>query len=158
MIQRVQTIYLTLAFFAGIATFFLPFAHYLSGDMKIGEFAMFGVFNVQSDTLEMTNPFPFPTYIFGILISMIPLIAVFLYKKRPVQMKITRLGFLINLGFVVYLFFAIDKVNEAVFDSAAEVLHHTGFYLPVVAMVFLFLAVRGIKKDEALVKSLDRIR
>lgn len=158
MIQRVQTIYLILAFLAGVATFFLPFAHYLSGDVKMGEFAMFGVFNVQSDTLEMTNPYPFPTYVFGILISIIPLIAVFLYKKRPAQMKITRFGFLVNLGFVVYLFFAIDKVNEVAFDSTAEVLHHTGFYLPIAAMVFLFLAVRGIKKDEALVRSLDRIR
>ncbi|MCA1764172.1 MAG: DUF4293 domain-containing protein [Cryomorphaceae bacterium] len=158
MIQRVQTIYLFLALLAGLATFFLPFAHYLSGDVKIGEFAMFGVFNVQSDMLEMTNPYPFPTYIFGILISIIPLIAILLFKKRPVQMKVTRLGFLVNLGFVVFLFFAIDKINESVFDSTAEVLHHSGFYLPIAAMVFLFLAVRGIKKDEALVRSLDRIR
>jgi len=33
-----------------------------------------------------------------------------------------------------------------------------GFYLPVAAIAFQFLAMRGIKKDEALVKSVDRLR
>jgi len=63
-----------------------------------------------------------------------------------------------NLSFIVYLFFAVDMVHEKLYDDEVAILYHVGFYLPVVALAFLFLAIRGIKKDEALVKSLDRIR
>ena len=158
MIQRVQTIYLLLAVICGLLNFFLPYAQVYSGDVTLAEYAMFGVFNLQSDTLEMTGPYAFPAWIFGILAVMIPAIAIFLFKKRPVQYRIARFAYIINLAYAVYLFFSIDAVATALFDGDVRILHHFGFYLPVAAIPFCFLAVRGIKKDEALVKSLDRIR
>jgi len=158
MIQRVQSIYLVLAVLAGAMTFFLPFAHFYANDAKVAEYAMFGVFNVQSQVTEMASPYGFPAWVFGALSTILPLITIGLYKNRPVQMRIARLAYLVNLGFIVYLFFAIDAINDRLFDSGLEILHHAGFYMPVIAIVFCFLAVRGIKADEALVKSLDRIR
>lgn len=158
MIQRVQSIYLLLASLAGLMTFFLSYAHFDADGAKVAEYAMFGVFNVQSEMLEMTGPYTFPVWIFGALAAIIPFLAIFLYKNRPLQMRIARLATLINLGYVVYLFFAIDEINQQIFENGLKVLHHAGFYMPVIAIVFCFLAVRGIKKDEALVKSLDRIR
>jgi len=119
---------------------------------------MFGVFNVQSQVTEMTGPYAFPAWVFGALSTLLPLITIGLFKNRPLQMRIARLAYLVNLSFVVYLFFAIDAINERLYNSGLEILHHAGFYMPVIAIGFCFLAVRGIKKDEALVKSLDRIR
>ncbi|MFT6174192.1 MAG: hypothetical protein ACJAY4_000404 [Cryomorphaceae bacterium] len=126
--------------------------------MKLAEYAVFGVFNVQSDLVEMTGPFLFPTWFISLFITMLPAVALFLYKKRPVQLRITRLGFLVNLSFIVYLFFAIDSVHTKLYGDEVDILYHAGFYMPVVALTFLFLSIRGIKKDEALIKSLDRIR
>lgn len=158
MIQRIQSIYLVLAVIAGMLTFFLPFTHFYAGDVKIAEYAMFGVFNVQSDTLELTNPYPLPMWIMSALSIIMPLVAIFQFKKRMIQMKIVRLGFLVEMSFLVYLFFAIDKVNAELYDGQISILYHTGFYMPVMAIVLMFLAQRGIKKDEDLVKSLDRLR
>jgi hypothetical protein len=158
MIQRVQTIYLLLAALCGGATFFLPYCHFFAEDLKVAEYAMFGVFNVQSDAVEMNSPYTFPVWIFGALSVIIPLIGIFIFKNRPVQMRIARLGYLIDLGYVVYLFFAIDKVSLELYEGGLSILYHFGFYLPIAAIVFLFLANRGIKKDIALIKSLDRIR
>lgn len=158
MIQRIQTVYLLLAAISGVLTFFLPFAHFLQDGMKLSEYAVFGFFNVQSDIFESNGPFGFPAWIFSVLAVVFPAVAVFLYKNRPLQLRMARMGFLMNLGFIVYLFFAIDTLFEQNYGPDQEVLYHVGFYLPVVAIAFLFLAVRGIKKDEALVKSLDRIR
>lgn len=158
MIQRVQSIYLLLAAIAGLMTFFLSYAHFEADGAKVAEYAMFGVFNVQSQMLEMTSPYAFPVWILGALAVIVPFLAIFLYKNRPLQMRITHLATVINLGYVVYLFFAIDAINEQIFDNGLKILHHAGFYMPVIAIVFCFLGVRGIKKDEALVKSLDRIR
>lgn len=158
MIQRVQTIYLVLAIIAGALTFFLPFAHFYANDAEIIEYAMFGVFNVQSQVVEMTGPFAFPAWIFGAQAVVLPLICIFLFRNRQAQLKIVRLAYLLNLGFVVYLFFAIDAINADLFEGELSVLYHAGFFMPVAAIVFCFLAIRGIKRDEALVKSLDRIR
>ena len=158
MIQRIQSIYLLLATLAGAMTFFLPYAHFYTENAKVAEYAMFGVFNVQSSVVEMTGPFVFPAWIMGAFSVLIPLISIFLFKNRPLQMRIVRLAYLINLGYIVYLFYAIDSINDSVFDGSLEILHHSGFYMPVIAIVFCFLAMRGIKADEALVKSLDRIR
>src|SRR5690606_13120550 len=148
MIQRVQSIYLVLATLAGAMTFFLPFAHFYANGAKVSEFAMFGVFNVQSEVVEMTSPFGFPAWILGAFAVLIPLISLFLYKNRPLQMRIVRLAYLINLGYVVYLFLAIDAINASLYEEALDILHHAGFYMPVIAIVFCFLAVRGIKADE----------
>jgi hypothetical protein len=158
MIQRIQTVYLALATICAICLFFLPFAHFYAGDLKISEYAMFGVFNVQSDTLEMNSPLGFPFWPLAALLIIEPLGAIFLYKKRPVQLKFVRLAFLLNLAAIVYLFFAIAQIQETLYDESISTLYHSGFYMPVAALVFCFLAVRGIKNDEALVKSLDRIR
>lgn len=158
MIQRVQSIYLLLASIMGVLTFFLPFAHFYAGSDKVAEYAMFGVFNVQSEMVEMSSPYPFPEWIFGVLAVLIPLIALFMYKNRTAQLKICRLAYLINLGFIVFLFFAVDSVTDSLFDESIKPMYHAGFYLPVAAIAFCFLANRGIKKDEELIKSIDRIR
>lgn len=158
MIQRVQTIYLLLAAIVGALTFFLPFAHFYAGGEKIAEYAMFGVFNVQSDVLEMTGPYVFPEWIFGAFAVGIPLIALFMYRNRQVQMRICRLAYLINIGYVVYLVFAVNAIIDTLFDEGVKTMYHAGFYMPVAAIAFCFLANRGIKKDEELVRSIDRIR
>jgi hypothetical protein len=158
MIQRIQTVYLFLAAIAGLLTFFLPFTHFTAEDVKLAEYAMFGLFNVQSDVLETSGTFTFPAWVLGSLSVLLPAIGIALYKNRPLQMKIVRLAYLVDLAYVVYLFFAVDRLYTEYFDSTSSVLYHVGFYLPVAAFAFCFLAIRGIKKDEALVKSLDRIR
>ena len=158
MIQRSQTIYLFLAAIAGLLTFFLPFAHFVENDVKLSEYAAFGVFNVQSDLIEMTGPFLFPAWVFSVLASIIPMVTIFLFRRRPVQLKFTRLALLTNLSFIVYLFFSIDAIHTELCGTEVGILYHSGFYMPVIAIPFLFLGIRGIKKDEALVKSLDRIR
>jgi Na+-translocating ferredoxin:NAD+ oxidoreductase RnfA subunit len=97
-------------------------------------------------------------WMMGALTILMSIVALFSFKRRPVQMRLVRLGFLVNLSFIVYLFFAIDKVNAELYKSSMDIFYHAGFYMPVISLAFLFLAQRGIKADEALVKSLDRLR
>ncbi len=158
MIQRSQTIYLILAALCGVLTFFVPYAHFLVGDVKISEYAMFGLFNLQSQVVESSGPYLYPAWAIGALSVIVPIAAIFLYKNRPAQGRVVRLAYLIDLGYIVYLFFAIDALRSQFYDESMSVLHHVGFYAPVAGIVFAFLAARGIKKDEALVRSLDRLR
>ncbi len=158
MIQRIQTIYLILAVIAGCLTFFLPFTHFYAGDLQVGEYAMFGVFNIQSDTLEMTNPMGFPMWILATISIASALLSIFFYKERKRQIKVVRLSFFLHLAWLVFAFFAIDAINNSLYAGSIRILYHSGFYMPLIALIFLFLAIRGIKKDEELVRSLDRLR
>ena len=98
-----------------------------------------------------------PIYIcIGVIITFI-IISIGLFKKRKVQLKLNRLIFLLTIGLLVFLYFEADKAVE-LFNSGQNPLYKASIYFAVAALPLLFLANRGIKKDEDLVKSLDRIR
>ena len=86
--------------------------------------------------------------------SLLALITVFLYKNRQLQFVLGRLNILINLillGVLIYLSLTLSgetKVSEK----------GIGMFLPIVAILLLVLANKAIKKDEDLVKSVDRLR
>ena len=138
MIQRVQTIFLLLPVLCFPALLWVPF-------MTVGD--------AKAVTLS--------GYMLGMilqtLISVLALITVFLYSRRPLQI---RLGW---LGFVISLVFSILLVTLPYLLQGEEVVtgdHHTtaGTWLSFLNAVGFLLAVRFIKRDEDLVRSMDRIR
>ncbi len=78
------------------------------------------------------------------------LIAVFLYKDRKVQLRVVIAAMLVSILSIVLYFYQVKRFAEGSYDLTAV--------LSIVVPVFLFLAARGIYKDEKLVKSLDRLR
>ena len=86
--------------------------------------------------------------------SALALITIFLFKKRKNQFVFNRLNIILNLfllGFFVY-----RSLNLSGETSVSE--KGIGMLIPVFSIVFLVLANRAIKKDEDLVKSVDRLR
>jgi len=89
------------------------------------------------------------------IVAALSLIVIFLYKHRVLQIKI---------GYLILLLLLLLYVPYIVFDHpcslAAECLGHIRFtfMFPVIAGVLTLLAIRGIKKDEQLIRSLDRLR
>ena len=81
-------------------------------------------------------------------------IGVLLFKNRQNQFVVNRLNILLNLfllGFFVYRSLSLSGETEV---SEKGI----GMLIPVFSIVFLVLANRAIKKDEDLVKSVDRLR
>ena len=79
------------------------------------------------------------------------IITIFLFKKRKLQIGICYAMILsLVLAYVIYLF-----VN---FGSLSFTGMNYTFLFPFIAIIFIFLALRGIKKDEKLIRSLDRLR
>lgn len=82
------------------------------------------------------------------------IIAILLFKNRQNQFVVNRLNMILNLfllGFFVY-----RSLNLSGETSVSE--KGIGMLIPVFSIVFLVLANRAIKKDEDLVKSVDRLR
>lgn len=131
MIQRIQTIYLLIATIAfALLSFKIPF-------WSLNDELMYA----QNDN---------KLYLLLITLFVFSLIGVFLFKKRKVQMKLLRLSILIEFVVVVRLFLTFKELNTPL-DAKV-------FFLLMSAFVALLLAFRGVKKDEDLVRSVDRIR
>ena len=81
-------------------------------------------------------------------------LTIFLYKNRKLQFVLGRLNIILNfftLGFFVYQ--SLNISGETVVSEKG-----IGMFLPVISIVLLALANKAIKKDEDLVKSVDRLR
>lgn len=147
MIQRIQTVFLFFAaVFAGIL-FFAPIASFNVGN-EIVKFSVFGVENHTNALILL---------ILAILMVIVPLITIFMYKKRELQLKLSSLNVLLNaiLCGLVFLFY-VDKVQTCL--SAESVTYAFGTYIPLINIVLSILAMRWIKKDIELIKSVDRLR
>ena len=137
MLQRIQTIYLILAF---VATGVLPFVFplWIIADGKEYYFMHNQLYIV----------------LFG-LSTTLTLLSIISYKKRQNQFVMGRLNIILNLillGLFVYRSLNLSGETPAVSEKGI------GMFLPIVAIVLLVLANKAIKKDEDLVKSVDRLR
>ena len=136
MLQRIQTIYLLIAFIiSGGLVFIFPI-------WKLND----GVEVYATSYILVSSLF------FGSAI--LSLIAIFMFKNRKLQFVLGRLAIILNfilLGFFVYQSLTVSGEVEA---SEKGI----GMFLPIVSIVFLALANKAIKKDEDLVKSVDRLR
>lgn len=82
--------------------------------------------------------------------------SIFLYKNRPLQKKICLFGLLIAACILTLEVVQVDDLRKTL--SPVSGLWQFGALMPVLMMVFFILAFMGIRKDEALIKSLDRLR
>jgi len=89
------------------------------------------------------------------IIAVVAVITVFLYKKRGLQIKMGYL-LLLLLVLVYALYYIFDRHYVPIADLLQQI--RFTFVFPFVAFVLVYLAIRGIKKDEKLVRSLDRLR
>ncbi|HSN47693.1 MAG TPA: DUF4293 family protein [Flavobacterium sp.] len=137
MIQRIQTIYLLLAFLVtGVLPFFIPL--WTMADGKAYLFMQNQVYVV----------------ILG-LSTTLSLLSIISYKKRQNQFVIGRLNMILNLILLgLFVYRSLNVSGETLVVSEKGI----GMFLPIVAIVLLVLANKAIKKDEDLVKSVDRLR
>ncbi len=84
-------------------------------------------------------------------------ISIFLFRNRKVQRLVVTLGLFcagILIGFVAMNYFS----EKEIFSAANDYKFSLGMALPIVAVILATLAIRGIAKDENLVRSSDRLR
>jgi Na+/proline symporter len=155
MIQRIQSIYLFL-------TTVLSFLFLKGGILNF--------INEKGDTIKLTFSGVVKTSgsnapelihsslliaVLIIIIVLLALITIFLFKKRNIQMMLAGLltgviaTFIIACGYYYWLI---------VSENNGELVPGIKMILPVIMLILAILAYRGIKKDDRLVKSYDRLR
>ncbi|HEY4967096.1 MAG TPA: DUF4293 domain-containing protein [Puia sp.] len=141
MLQRMQSLWLLLAAICAFLT--IKFSFYSGNVEKPGEAVSFQF---------LTATFNIWILILTIALVCMAIIDIFLYKNRKLQGRIALLGIIFSL---LNIFLYLNQIHQFVENQGS----HTITAVFVFAIpVFFFLAVRGIYKDQKLVKSLDRLR
>ncbi len=155
MIQRIQSIYLLLAGLAVWSMLIFPFAAFSSYDTILAILDAFGLKGEDGTSIESKANI-------GMLIA-IPAIGmlifwnIFQYKNRSRQLKLGRLIYLMLAGMIVAVIFSVRAAHSN-FPEAPELQYGPSYFMPIVALLFNFLALRAIKGDHDLLNSLDRLR
>jgi hypothetical protein len=153
MIQRIQTLYLFASFILMLMLFFFPLAELLSPEGQIYAFRFDGLYYKEPATLSVRT---IPPIILLAVITALNFITIFLYKRRITQMRLSFLNILLMLGYVGLIYFYVSDFSNRL--DAKNVSYQIFDAFPFVSAIFTYLAIRAIGKDEALIRSIDRIR
>jgi len=136
MLQRIQTVYLLIA---AIISAGLIFVFSLWENLE-------GVAMYAQDYLTV--------FIAFLASGLLSLVSIFMFKNRKLQFVLGRLNILLNFFLLgVFVYWSLSVPGEIDISEKG-----IGMFLPIISIVFLVLANKAIKKDEDLVKSVDRLR
>ena len=158
MIQRIQTIFLFLVVVAmgvTIGTELWTQTGISNGDSwHLSAFALTNL-DAQSEVIESTSKWHLAAL--ASFAGLLALISIFQYKNRARQMMLNMINSLVMVSLVATTFLTTNGINSEI-QAQSGGSYGIGFWAILVAMVMNMLANRFIKKDEALVRSVDRIR
>jgi peptidoglycan/LPS O-acetylase OafA/YrhL len=154
MIQRIQSLYLLIA----TGLFFIMLGNPIA-QIQLAD-NTFLTFNHNEIFAEGNPSFnPVSTWQVSVLIAVIMLIGVidiFLFRKRTLQMRLCVFNILLMFGLVGLIYF-YTKYAVHKFDAVNSVFLWP-IVVPFISIILTYLALKGIQKDDALVKSYDRLR
>ncbi|AMM50958.1 hypothetical protein TH61_06875 [Rufibacter sp. DG15C] len=158
MIQRIQSVFLFLIVIAMVGMFFVPI--WAKTNPANGVEYVLDAYHLGPETATEGAASKSAIFI-AILAAAAALIAlyeVFQYKSRLTQIKLGLLNSVVLAALVGVVFYFSFYVGEDLVATKESGERLSGFYIPFVAMVMNALANRFIKRDEDLVRSMDRLR
>jgi len=154
MWQRIQTLYLLIGMLQNGLLFGVSLA-VLNWEDSAYTFQLGGM-SSEAGELTYSSTSLMVVCFFSMLIS---LIVILMFKKRQLQIKLSQLNLFVQVILVALIFFLIDEAAKSIGNTEGIIIEYgIGTYLSLIPMIFIYLAIRGIKKDEALVRAADRIR
>lgn len=153
MIQRIQSLYLFLSLICTGLFYFLPFGEIITSNESTIPLIMTGVNYTKNGETAYYSLLPMMIMIS--IINLTTLSSIFLYKRRMLQIRFNIFNIIVQLGSIGIMFYYLSNATKQMgVDYNTKIL----IVLPIVAAIFTFLAVRAIAKDEALVRSISRLR
>ena len=153
MVQRIQSIYLATVTLLTASLFYLKLATLSTQDSLYSMFFN-GIFIGESKTGEMvTDMMAFSILLFTSVA--LGIITIFLHKRRFLQIRVAALNIGLQVGLTGLIYFFTTTAGKEI--EVAYSFHYPVVF-PLISVVLLIMAIRAIGKDEALIRSLDRIR
>ncbi len=155
MLQRIQSLFLLVSVVLLGFLISAPFAtFYVGAQMKEYYLKSLGLYSVNPHGFEMVQNFWF-LFAFFIVLLGICIVTIFLFNKRMLQIRLTIISIVMLVGVQGVMYFMVHSIGK---NLNAKPHYSIVFILPLVAAVLNFLALRAIARDEALIRSLNRLR
>ena len=153
MIQRIQTLYLVVSLICTGIFYFAPFGHLVGTDLKeIPVSISSSNFTANDKVIEYSL---LPMVIMFSIINLTTLVTIFMFKKRMLQIRFTIFNVIMQIGSFGMLFYYLTDISKKIgLDYTTGIM----IIFPLIASILSFLAMRAIAKDEALVRSVSRLR
>jgi hypothetical protein len=155
MLQRIQTLYLLAATGLMSLMLFLPLAEIATEDTGIYSVLSRGWYISDGETTELAMA-TWPVFNLAMVLAFLTLINICLYRRRKLQIRICVYSIILAFGLIglVYYYFVMGfrQLDEPVYALRFPLV------LPAIFIILIYLAFRGIRKDEILIRSIDRIR
>lgn len=163
MIQRIQTIYMAIACVLCILCLVSDLGRFFVAGVEAAAFSNFTFSVVEGGPLaQMSESGPWAMSILMILVVFLLIIAIMLFRKRMRQVRLLSLSSILLVGYIAtYAFLAWvynTKVEATLTPDTFSFQVTAGAIYPVIVLILNAMAIHFIKKDEALVRSLDRLR
>ena len=156
MLQRIQTLYLLIVVVAMSLTLFLPSMRAISPEgIDYALSTLRGFYPVEQGGFHLSGVTMWLT-ITNVIILLIALFTIFMYKWRIIQIRFSIFNMVLLIGYYAIFFFTRYVIlQQNTMDSTT---FSWPIILPLISAILTYLALRAIGKDEALVRSLDRLR
>jgi len=152
MIQRRQSVYLLLVFVLTVLLFTGPLAFITLEEGGI-YFKHSGAFDMQGEKLNVSS---WPVTLMLALSTGLSFFTIFSYLNRGRQMRLTIFLMIFNLGLIGISYYYVSYIMHN-FDGL-QFMFQWRIVIPPIMLILLFLAFKGIQRDELMVKAADRIR
>jgi hypothetical protein len=157
MIQRIQTLWLILASLTLFLLFIFPYSHFADQLGIAHALKVTGLYKNTGGQTILVHSFILQT-IATVILAILPFIAIFNYKSRKRQSQFIYLMIILTVLFATWLYMSTQKAIEAVNQQLGIDNLDIGTVLIPVCFILLFLALKGIRHDERLIKSAERLR
>ncbi len=159
MIQRIQTLYLTLIVILGTLVCIFPPVEFFTPEeaenVRELTFTFTGIYDITNPAVSVKLMSTISLSILSVVIPLIAAVNIFLFKRRILQARINVINVVLCLGWyailAVYVWFACKNFAVEWFITAWAA-------IPLVNLVLTLMATRAILRDEALVRAADRLR
>lgn len=157
MLQRVQTIWLLLASIVLLGLFVFPYVNYIDLVGLGKQILVTGEYGAVNN--EVVKKEGYILQILGtVVLVLVPLVTIFQFKSRKLQLKMIYTEMVLIVLFALWLYFSASSTLSLINQSLGTKNIGVGIFLLPLSIVFLSMAIGGIRNDEKLIKSADRLR
>ncbi len=156
MIQRIQTVYLLIISILMVVLLFMPLATVQRGE-TFYSFNVAGLYTMLTEKPDLVYP-TWGLLVLTVAIALLSCIIIFLFRKRILQIRLCIFNALLMIGFYGLFAFLLWKVKSESADALFSFTGQIGLTFPFIGIILDYLAIRNIGADEALVRSLERLR
>lgn len=149
MIQRKQTLFLIVIIALFVSMFF----------MNLVTRECVGQTPAEDATYSISVASLYPLTVLASLIVIISAVTIGLFKKASLQLRLTVFNIILIFGFIGFEIYSLYRFYQApiVTQTSNDIIGMAAFF-PLLALLFAFLAFRGIAQDIFLLRSFNRMR